>query len=262
LTEWGFSDEELFGDGIFDEPEAEEDDYEVPDEIETDIVLGDLIEIGEHRLLCGDSTDSDSVAKLMDGEKADMVFTDPPYDLEDISFTDDLFIFTDGHIFILNTTKRNVAISTKHEEFLTRWYAVDFRQAHLINNNAPMDRVDFVVEFRTSEKVKFNNLKKGFTTLIECAKIHNKKGETIHKQEKKVQLPAVFIEHFSNIDEICLDIFLGSGSTMVAAHQLKRKCYGMELDSKYCQIIVDRMIALDSTLEIKVNGKPYMQEVA
>jgi hypothetical protein len=54
-----------------------------------------------------------------------------------------------------------------------------------------------------------------------------------------------------------IDLFLGSGSTMVAAHQLNRKCYGMELDPKYCQVIIDRMHKLDPSLEIKINGKPY-----
>ena len=57
--------------------------------------------------------------------------------------------------------------------------------------------------------------------------------------------------------KLVLDAYLGSGSTMVAAHQLKRKCYGMELDTKYCQVIIDRMMKLDDSLEVKINGKEY-----
>ena len=76
LTDWGL-DIPNFDSNVL---EAEEDDFAVPDGgIETDIVLGDLFEIGEHRLLCGDSTCSDTVAKLMNGEKADITFTSPPY---------------------------------------------------------------------------------------------------------------------------------------------------------------------------------------
>jgi DNA modification methylase len=56
---------------------------------------------------------------------------------------------------------------------------------------------------------------------------------------------------------LIFDGFLGSGSTMVASHQLKRKCYGLELDPKYCQVIVDRMLKLDPSLTIKRNGEPY-----
>jgi DNA modification methylase len=93
----------------------------------------------------------------MNGEKADMVFTDPPYNLQDISYSDNIFLFTNGHIFILNSEQRNVDICAKHREMLTRWYAVDFRQAHFISNNAPMTRVDYIAEFRNSENVKFIN---------------------------------------------------------------------------------------------------------
>jgi DNA modification methylase len=79
---------------------------------------------------------------------------------------------------------------------------------------------------------------------------------TVHPTMKPVSLIAMALE--DNKEKLKIyDAFLGSGSTMVAAHQLQRKCYGMELDPKYCQVIVDRMHKLDPSLEIKINGKPY-----
>ena len=79
-----------------------------------------------------------------------------------------------------------------------------------------------------------------------------------HPHQKPIVLLAELLEFFVGYD-LLLDPFLGSGSTMVAAHQLKRKCYGMELDPKYCQVIIDRMKKLDPTLEVKINGEPYGQ---
>ena len=79
----------------------------------------------------------------------------------------------------------------------------------------------------------------------------------MHPTQKPIELPSRAIKNSSKVNGIVYDPFLGSGSTMVAAHQLKRKCYGMELDPKYCQVIIDRMQKLDETLEIKINGKSY-----
>ena len=80
------------------------------------------------------------------------------------------------------------------------------------------------------------------------------KSETGHSTQKPVECMARPIR---NHDGDVYDPFLGSGTTMVAAHQLNRKCYGMEIDPKYCQVIVDRMVKLDPSLEIKRNGKAY-----
>jgi DNA modification methylase len=74
---------------------------------------------------------------------------------------------------------------------------------------------------------------------------------------KPIELISFAFKNSSKKNDLVLDLFLGSGSTMVASHQLNRKCYGMELDPKYCQVIVDRMQKLDSTLVIKKNGQPY-----
>jgi DNA modification methylase len=231
-----------------------------------------LFEIGEHRLLCGDSTDSDSVAKLMNGEKADMVFTDPPYG---VSYQSNM-----------RTKTEKFDVLENDNVFITEWI-----------NNLPLFSKGFVFVWTSWKVLKqwiefceqigelsnliiwhkggggIGDLKKTFLTDFEVALVYNRGAEIkgkrlgsvwsigkdgsstyLHPTQKPVELPAMAIENITNQNELVLDLFLGSGSTMVAAHQLKRKCYGMELDPKYAEVIVRRMIKLDNTLTIKRNG--------
>ena len=83
----------------------------------------------------------------------------------------------------------------------------------------------------------------------------NLNGVKPHPTMKPVKMLSILLNKFKGV--FMVDLFLGSGSTMVAAHQLKRKCYGMELDPKYCQVIIDRMSKLDPSLEVKINGVVY-----
>lgn len=235
------------------------DNYEIIDEneIKTDIKRGDLIEIGEHKLLCGDSTNYEDIKKLMNNEKADMIFLDPPFDMPD-NYTQHIFKFVNDncHIFIMNSDKNLIAIIHNNIKYFKRFFAVDFKIARHVSNKHPMTRVDLIAEFSVG-KSRFRNLKDGFSTFIECAKIHNKnvKGNYLHEQAKKVELPANFIKHYTDEGDIVCDYFLGAGSTMVAAHILKRKCYGIEIEPKYCQIIIDRMKENFNDIKIKINGK-------
>lgn len=266
LDDWGL-------DMPFDlgeELEAEEDDYEMPDEIKTDIVLGDLIEIGEHRLLCGDSTDSDQVAKLMNGEKADMVFTDPPYNIDYQGVT------KGNHDKIKNDKMNDEDFSQFLYDSLnincdTFYVCCSWQYSHLFKK-ALEDLQKPVKSFIVWDKVNpAQHLDKYFKQ-HEIILYHGKFGgektirgdvwqtkrerNTLHPTMKPISIIEMALNDNINKKNI-YDAFLGSGSTMVASHQLKRKCYGMELDPKYCQVIVDRMMQLDSELEVKINGKTY-----
>ena len=261
-------------------PEVKEDDFEVDDQIKTDIVLWDLFEIGEHRLLCGDSTDSDSVAKLMNGEKADMVFTDPPYNVNyegsnglkienDNKSDEDFYQFLyDAFLNYEINLKSGGAIYIAHADleglnFRKAFKDVGFKLRSTIiwNKNAlVMGRSDYhwkhepiLYGWKEGASHQWNGDRKQ-TTVWECDK-PKKNGE--HPTMKPIELVSIAVNNSSKAKDLVLDLFLGSGSTMVAAHQLNRKCYGMELDPKYCQVIIDRMIRLDPELIIKKNWVEY-----
>jgi DNA modification methylase len=267
LTEWGL---EL----PFDNTpvlEAEEDDYEMPSEIQTNIVLGDLIEIGQHRLLCGDSTDSDAVARLMDGQKADMVFTDPPYNIDYQGVSNKMDKIKNDKMpddEFVNFIYSALSIDSDTFYVCCSWqYSHLFRQAlELLNKPVkafivwnkvnPAQHLDKY--FKQHEIILYHGKFGGEKTLRGDIWEIKREKNTVHPTMKPVSLIAMALE--DNKEKLKIyDAFLGSGSTMVAAHQLNRKCYGMELDPKYCQVIIDRMHKLDPTLEIKINGKPYGQ---
>jgi DNA modification methylase len=277
LVEWGLDLPISFGEVL----EAEEDDYDVPEgEIETDIVLGDLFEIGEHRLLCGDSTDSDAVAKLMNGEKADMVFTDPPYGMHlkveqwntpqkkgqwvsnKKNYTE---VIGDGDDFNKEFINTIFASFPKTKEIFI-WGADYF--AELLPNKNDGSWISWDkraggledVQWSTSEFELCWSKQKHQRKIarIRWMGVHGMEKQDTSKRVHPTQKPIELAEWFFNLwgkeNDLVADLFLGSGTTMVASHQLKRKCYGMELDPKYCQVIIDRMKKLDSTLIIKRNG--------
>jgi len=270
LIDWGM---DIPDDWAVDEVlEAEEDDYEgSADEIQTDIVLGDLIEIGEHRLLCGDSTDSDQVAKLMNGEKADMVFTDPPYGIshsgKGITAPTKNGNIVEGNDFgeILGDGDISAAVDSfnliysLYPEASHIWWGANYYASVLPDGFGWLvwDKERVGDTFSGAELAFVN---KGVKVDVfrhmwhGIAKASESGEKRLHPTQKPIKLVEWCFDNY-NAGNLILDAFLGSGSTMVAAHQLKRKCYGMELDPKYCQIIVDRMLKLDPSLQVKINGE-------
>ena len=259
-NEWEAEDLDKWGLDIpsFDaEPEqvqAVEDDYEMPDTIKTDIVLGDLFEIGEHRLLCGDSTCSDTVAKLMNGEKADMVFTDPPYEI-DFNYSNTLLFSENCHVFIFNNDRALIRQLEQSPLEFKKFFVFHHSGTAMPQEGGDEIFLDHVLvshEINGSPKVRYNK-GNGTRSVI---KGEYRRAEA-HKHEKPTSFLSPIIEGYSNIGFIVLDFFAGGGSMFSNCHQLNRKCYGMELDPKYCQVIIDRMLRLDPTLKIKRNGKNW-----
>jgi DNA modification methylase len=284
LQDWGLD----VPDFAATELEAEEDDFDVPEGgIETDIVLGDLFEIGEHRLLCGDSTDSDAVARLMDGQKADIGFTSPPYNAgktateakmgkeskyanDDDNKTHSEYLdllkgFTANSLMNTIYTFVNVQSIAGNKTVLID-YLYEFKEVYAdtliwqkqsaqpaMAKNVLNSQFEYVHCFsdKANRAIGVKQFRGTLSNVIQIGKQSSNEVKT-HNATFPMAFAAYFVDNFSL--QSVLDLFLGSGTTMVASHQLKRKCYGMELDPKYCQVIVDRMLKLDPTLEIKRNG--------
>lgn len=278
LIEWGLDLPEM----EVEELEAEEDDYEIPDEIKTDIVIGDLFEIGEHRLLCGDSTQIETFNKLFKDQLADLVVTDPPYNVayegktkDKLTIKNDRMQDGDFYQFLFEFYSA-LATYTKSGGSWYVWHAdsegANFRKAMSdagimvkqcliwVKNSMVMGRQDYQWKHEPCLYGWKEGAAHGWysdrkqTTILEFDR-PNRNAE--HPTMKPVKLIAYQIANSSKNGDIIADAFGGSGTTMVAAHQLNRKAYLVEFDPNYCQVIVDRMKKLDPNLVIKRNGELY-----
>ncbi len=264
--------------------EATEDDFDATSPEEPITILGDLYEIGEHRLLCGDSTCSDTVAKLMNGNKADMVFTDPPYLMDftggihadgSKSFNsthggikNDKMSKEDGDDF-LDAINANIQLFTKGAFYICFYrlklgeYFQSLKRTglevralitwnkgnHTLSNSDYMSKCEHIFYGWVNEHNFY-----GGNNGMDVWDIPRTQKNELHPTMKPIPLCEKAINDASKQNDLVFDLFLGSGSTMVASHQLKRKCYGMELDPKYCDVIIKRMVKLDDTLTVKRNG--------
>lgn len=294
--------------------EAEEDDYVGVIPEEPRIKIGDVIQIGEHRLMCGDSTNIEHVATLMNGEKADLLLTDPPYGVsftgvprgKDWDMIENDELRGDGLYQLLYKAFENAYQFTTDSAPAYVWYpdhnynyfyealtnsGYNERQKIIWYKGMTFGRGDYhmaqeyalylnkknktphwyggrdkVTILNHKERGEIKDLKKEDLVKIVESLVHNsdvweiKKDAAItylHPTQKPVTLSGKIINNSSPEGGLCLDLFSGSGSSMVAAHQLGRRLYGMELDPKFVEVIIDRMRHNDPELKITINGTKY-----
>lgn len=271
----GFDEPELEDFGIEDKTEHEpaeivEDDYEEPDELEVIVQHGDIYILGNHRLMCGDSTKREDVALLMDGKQADMVFTDPPWNvnygggtentpnktrsiLNDSMTTEDFknfmfSVFQNMNQFSKEGCMTYVVMSTQEWGNLTltlneagyHWSSTIIWK----KNNFVLSRKDYHSQYEPI----YYGWKDGAPRLhpVEDRKqsdvwdIERPRVSAEHPTMKPIELVARAITNSSNPSDIVLDLFGGSGTTIIASEQTDRQCMMMELDPKYCQTIINR----------------------
>lgn len=281
------------------EKEVKEDDFDVESAIpeKPKAKYGDVYILGSHRLVCGDSTKEEDVAKLMDGELADLVVTDPPYNVDYVGKTEEALTIqndnmeADKFFLLLKNAFANMVLQMKDGCVFYVWFNtrehINFENALRINNLSTRQELvwnkNFMVMGRQDYQQKHEPCLYGWkdgashyfvddrtqTTVIEDKGIDLKKlkkdemlkllqdiysdkvsttiinenrpsRSVLHPTMKPIKLLARLIKNSSRKEESVLDLFGGSGSTLIACEQLGRKCYMMELDPKYVDVIIKR----------------------
>jgi DNA modification methylase len=261
------------------EPDAKDDI--IPEGVPARSKLGDLYELGQHRVLCGDSTQVEAVSGLMDGKKADMVFTDPPYGVDydgghaekgkrrEKLENDDKVDMYGGSLPLAYAYSNDSAP-------LYLWFADRFAKDVLnaLENNSYQVRTWIIwnknmaqfgaigAQYKTKHEPVIYAFKKGkaptwngVTNEVTVWDVDRHSKNEFHPTQKPIALCERAIKNHLGTEACVLDLFLGSGSTLIACEKTGRICYGMELDPKYCDVIVQRYVDYVDSPIVKLNGK-------
>ena len=235
----GFDPEEL--EKIFlKETEVEEENF-IENLVETRVKQGELWALGNHRLFCGDAFKEEHIKKLMNGVKADLVILDPPFDMEEDEWINNLKFSKKGcPTFLMASDKQTIKLANKIPNF--RHFLVHDRvSAVMLNSNMPMSRHTIISFFCEHPGKYFRNLKDYFTTIIELNRNYKNNEENLgSKMGKPTEIPKKLIEHYSKEEDIVLSLFGGGGSDLIASEMLNRSCYINEILPEQCDIIISR----------------------
>ena len=255
-----------------EEKEIIEDEVpEVPEEPKAK--LGDIYQLGNHRLMCGDSTKEEDVAKLMNGVKADMVFTDPPYGMN----LDTDYSKLPSHL--KNGNKEYSKIIGDNEDFTPKLITTIFDNFNYCNE-VFIFGADYFAELLLNKNngswlVWDKRVEENFDRMIGsafelCWSKNKHKREIIrcnntlysgeqdaqnkvHPTQKPIKVITWILEKYSNENNLIVDLYGGSGSTLIACEQLNRKCYMMELDPHYISVIIERYINFTGNDVYRIN---------
>lgn len=269
LTGFNFDDIESNLPEDLTQPEVQEDDFEPPKEAKYEVKEGDIWQLGEHRLMCGDSTDYARVCELTENEKVDMVFTDPPYNtgmsaktnngstrlnhMFDDSYSDDewdkfMSLFCANYYKILKEDSvAYICLDWRRSyELIPKIKEAEFKLSNVIVWDKVVHGLgsDYKYTYELIHVCKKGKPEmqthQGEQEYSDVWHIQRKMGkDEDHATKKPIEVCARAIRHNPKSKTV-LDLFGGSGSTMMACEQLNRKCYMMELDPYYCSVIIER----------------------